>query len=92
MRPRRQHCAHLLDELEEVIRSVDLVDVTGLRIADDEARAVDAERPLAFLAHDSLRIMLGLEVGVIEVLGFVEHVLAEHAVVEAGRRDGTHVV
>jgi hypothetical protein len=33
--------------------------------------------------------MLGLEVGMVEVLGFLEHVLAEHAVVESSSGDGT---
>ena len=90
--PRRQHLAHLLDELEEVVRAVDLVDVAGLRVADDEAGAVDAERTLALVADDRLGVVLGLEVRVVEVLGLVEHVLAEHAVVESGGGDGTHVM
>ena len=78
--------------LEEVVRAVDLVDVAGLRVADDEARPVDAERPLAFAAHDAFGIVLGLEVRMVELLRLLEHVLAEHAVVEAGGGDRAHVM
>ena len=90
--PRRHHAAHLLEEFEEVVRPVDLVDVAGLGVADDEPRPVDAERPLAFFAHHPLGIVLGLEVRMIEVFGFVEHVLAEHAVVEPGSGDRTDML
>ena len=53
--PGRQDLAHFLERLEEVVRPVDLVDVAGLRMADDESGAVDAKRPLAFAAHDAFR-------------------------------------
>jgi hypothetical protein len=36
--------------------------------------------------------MLGAEIRMVELLGLVEHVLAEHAFVEAGRRDRAHVM
>ena len=90
--PRRQRVAQLLQRLEEVVRAVDLVDVAGLRVADDEARPVDPERPLAVLAHDAFGIVLGPEVRMVEVLGLLEHVLAEDAVVEAGGGDRAHVM
>jgi hypothetical protein len=90
--PRRQHVAHLLDQLEEVIRAVDLVDVPGLRVTDDEAGAVDAPRPLAFAAHDALGQVLGAEIRMIQVLRFLEHVFAEHAVVEPGGGDRARVM
>ena len=90
--PWGQHLAHLLDELEEVVRTVDLVDITRLGVTDHEAGAVDAKRPLALIADDGFGVVLGLEVRVIEVFRFFEHVLAEHAVVEAGGGDRAHVV
>mmetsp|Transcript_13045 Transcript_13045/g.52044 ORF Transcript_13045/g.52044 Transcript_13045/m.52044 type:complete len:688 (-) Transcript_13045:2028-4091(-) len=90
--PRRQDLAHALDQLEEVVRPVDLVHLAGGRVTDDHGRAVHRPRPLALLAHDLFALVLGHEVGVIEVLGLVEHVLAEHAFVEARRGDRTHVM
>ena len=51
--PRRQHGAHLLDQLEEIIGAVDLVHLAGTRITDDEGRAVDAPRHAAFAADDA---------------------------------------
>ena len=90
--PRRQSVAHLLERLEEVVRAVDLVDLAGLRVADHDARAVDPPRAPAFAAHDALGIVLGPEVGMIELLGLLEHVLAEHAVVEPRGGDRAHVV
>src|SRR5205823_8627449 len=58
--PCGDHPPHLLDQLEEVVRPVDLVDVTGLRMTDDEAGPVHAPGPLALLADNALRKMLGL--------------------------------
>ncbi len=81
--PRRQQPAQLLERLEEVVGSVDLVHLAGARIADHDARAVDAPGPLAFLAHDALGFVLGAEIGVFEVLGLLEHVLAEHTLVQS---------
>ena len=90
--PRRQEAAHALDQLEEVVRSVDLVHLAGLAVAHDQARAIDAPGHLRFLADDLFRVVLGGEVRVIEVLGLVEHVLAEHALVHAGRGDRGNVL
>ena len=90
--PRRQHLAHPLDELEKVVRTVDLVDVAGLRIADDEAGTINAERALAVVADHPFGIVLGLEIRVVEVLGLVEHVLAKNAVIKSSGSDGTDVV
>ena len=76
------------DQLEEVVGAVDLVHLAGLRVADDDPRAVDAPRPLALLANDPLGLVLGPEVGVgVEVLSLVEHVLAPGAAVEPGGGD-----
>ena len=82
----------LLQRLEEIVGPVDLVDLAGLGMADDEPGAVDAEWHFAVLADDPFRVVLGAEVGVVEVLGLLEHVLAEDAVVEARRCDRAHVV
>jgi hypothetical protein len=61
-------------------------------VADDDARAVDAPGDVALLAHDCLGVVLGAEVGVVELLGLLEHVLAERAVVEARGGDRARVV
>ena len=90
--PGRQHLAHPLNQLEEVVRTVDLVDVTGARMPDDEPGPVDPPRPLAFLAYDAFGIVLGPEVWVIELLGFLEHVLAKRAFIETGGGDRAHIV
>ena len=47
---------------------------------------------LRFLAHDLLALVLGHEVRVVEALGLVEHVLAEHAFVQARGGDRADVV
>jgi hypothetical protein len=90
--PRRQDLPHALDELEEVVGPVDLVHLAGGRVAHHQRRAVHRPGHLALLAHDLLALVLGHEVGVLEVLGLVEHVLAEHALVQAGGGDAAHVV
>src|SRR5690606_38412097 len=62
---------------------VDLVHFARLRMADDDAGPIDAERALALLAHDALGIVLGTEVRVVQALGLVEHVLAKYPRVQA---------
>src|SRR6266446_6838378 len=59
---RWKHFPHALEQLEEVVGSVDLVDEAGLRMPDHETWPVDAPRPRAFRAHDALRHVLGLEI------------------------------
>ncbi len=77
-----------LQELEEVVRAVDLVHLAGLGVPDNDSRPVDPPWHLRLLADDRLGLVLGLEVGVVlDLLGLVEHVLSEGALVEAGRRD-----
>lgn len=61
-------------------------------MANDHARAVDTPRHRALGAHDLFRFMLGAQVGIVEVFRLGEHVFAEHALVEAGSGNGTHVV
>ncbi|EXI82146.1 MAG: hypothetical protein AW12_02712 [Candidatus Accumulibacter sp. BA-94] len=82
--PRREALADFLDQLEEVVGTVDLVHFAGARVADDDRRAEDTPRDGALLAHDRFGVVLGTEVGVVEVLRFVEHVLAKQAFVESG--------
>ena len=90
--PRRQQPAHLLDQLEEVIRPVDLIHFAVAGISDHDAGPIDAPRQSAFVADDLLGFVLAGEIRVIQVLGFLEHVLAEHAFVEPGGRDRTDMV
>ncbi len=90
--PRRQDLPHALDQLEEVVRAVDLVHLAGGRVADHGRRAVHRPRHLALLAHDLLALVLRHEVRMVEVLGLVEHVLAKDALVQAGGGDRRHVV
>ena len=90
--PRRQDLPHALDQLEEVVGAVDLVDLSGRAVADDEGRSVDRPGHLALGADDLLALVLRHEVRVLEVLGLVEHVLAEHALVQAGGGDAADVV
>jgi hypothetical protein len=87
-----QHLPQLLHRFEEIVRAVDLVDVAGFRMADDESRAVDPPRLPALTAHDAFGVVLGLEVGMAQFLGFLEHVLAKNAVVEPCGGDRAHLV
>src|SRR6185312_1843064 len=80
------------DQLEEIVRPVDLIHLTGAAVAHHHRRSVHAPGPLAFLAHDFFALMLGHEIRMVVVLGLVEHVFAEDALVQAGRRNGRHMV
>ena len=91
--PGRQHPARLLQQLEAVVGPVDLVDLAGARVADDDARPVDAPGTRALLAHDPLGLVLGAEVGMgVEPFGLLEHVLAPLALVQAGDGDRADLV
>src|SRR4029079_5546374 len=85
--PSGKEVARLLYRLEEVVRTVDLVDLPRLRVPHDEARPVDAERPPALVAHDAFGIVLRPEIRMIELFGFVEHVFAKRSLIEPGCRD-----
>ncbi len=91
--PLRQHVPDLLDDLEEVVRAVDLVHLAGAAVADDEAGAVDPDRRLDALADELLGLELRAVVRVGQLLALVEHVLGEDAlVVEPGDGDRGHVM
>ena len=90
--PLGQRVPRLLDHLEEVVGPVDLVHLAGARVADDDARPVDAPRALDALAHELLGLVLRPVVGGGQLLPLVEHVLGEVALVLAGDRDRGRVV
>ena len=89
-RPLREGVAHLLDELERVIRTVDAIRLAGLRRADDHAGAIDAPGHRGLGAHDVLGLVLRLVVGVVELLALVEHRLGEGPLVPPGDGDRAH--
>jgi hypothetical protein len=88
--PRRQDLPHALDELEEVVRPVDLVHLAGRRVAHHHRRAVHASTAPCTRARtifsDSCLVM---KYGWSQALGLVEHVLAEDALVQARGGDAS---
>ena len=82
----------LLEQLEEVVGTVDLVHLAGLRVADHDARPEHQRLRLHALAHQPLGLVLRAVVVVRQLLALVEHVLLEHALVVAGHRDRAGVV
>src|SRR3712207_7795426 len=58
---------------------------SGLRVADDDGRPVDAPRDLRLVARDLLGLELRAVVGRRKLLALVEVVLAEQALEVAGR-------
>ncbi len=90
--PLRQRVAEPLEQLEEVVGAVDLVHLARLRVADDHAWPVHAQRHVHLVAHDLLGLELRAVVGVRQLLALVEHVLAEQALELPGHRDRRRVV
>ena len=90
--PLRQRVAQLLEQLEEVVGTVDLVHLAGLRVADHDAGPEHERLRLDALAHQPLRLVLRAVVVVGQLLALVEHVLLEDALVVAGHRDRADVV
>ncbi len=86
-RPVRQNVAQLLDQLKEVVWAVDLVDLAGLRIADDDSWPIDPPRNLGLCAHQGLAAMFRGKIGMFKPARLFEHVLAENAVEESGGSD-----
>ena len=81
--PRRQQFAYALDQLEKVVRPVDLVHLAGDAMAHHHGGTKHRPGQRAFIAHDFFALVLGLEIGVIVVFSFFEHVFAEHAFIQA---------
>ena len=85
--PRRHGVADLLNELEEVVGAVDLVDLAGLRVADDNSGPIDPPRNAGFGAHEALALVLRGIIGMLEPARLLEHVLAEYALVKPRGRN-----
>ena len=62
--PLRQRVAQPLEQLEEVVGTVDLVHLAGLRVADHDAGPEHERLGLDALAHEPLRLVLRAVVGV----------------------------
>ena len=90
--PGRKDLAHALDQLEEVIRPVDLVHLAGLAVTHHHGRAVHRPGNLAFGADDFFALVLGSEVGMLVVLCLLKHVLSEHALVQTSCGNAGHMV
>ncbi len=88
--PLREGVAHLLDELEGVVRPVDAVRLTCLGRTDDHARPVHAPRHRCLGPDDAFGLVLGLVVGMIELLALVEHRLGEGPFEPPCHGDGAH--
>ncbi len=86
-RPLGQQLTGALDRLEEVVGPVDLVHLAGVRVADDDPRAVDAPGHVGLLAHDPLGLELRAVIGRGQLLALVEHLLLERALVGPGDGD-----
>ena len=84
--------AQALNQLEKIIRPVHLVNLTGLAVAHHQRGAVHGPRHLAGLAHQLFALVLGSEIRVFGVLRLVKHVFTKHALIQARRRNGRHVV
>ena len=84
--------AQPLDRLEEVVGTVDLVHLAGLRVADDDPRPVDPPGHVGLLADDPLGLELGAVIGRGQPLALVEHRLVEDPAVVAGDGDRGDVV
>ena len=91
-RPGRQNFTKLLNQLEEVIGSVDLVDLAGLRIPDDDPRPVDAPGNLRLRPDNRFAVVLGPEIGVIEAPRFFKHILAKNPFIQARGGNRAHVM
>jgi len=90
--PLREGVPQLLDRLEEVVGTVDLVHLAGLRVADHDRRPVHPPGALHPLADELLGLELRPVVGMGELLALVEGVLGEVALVLARHRDRGGVV
>ena len=85
-------CGEPLDRGEQVIGTVDLVDLAGLGVTDDDRGPVDAPGHLRLGPDDPLGLELRAVIGRGKVLALVEHLLAEAARMLAGDGDRRDVV
>ena len=77
--PLGKRVAHLLDELERVVRAVDAIRLAGVGRTDDHAGAIHPPGDGRLGAHDPFRLVLGLVIRMVERLTLVEHRLGEGA-------------
>ena len=90
--PCGQRAAQLLEQVEHVVRAVDLVHDARLGVAHDHARPVHQRLGLDVAPHHGLGLVLGPVVVVGQLLVLVEHVLLEHALVGPGHGDRADVM
>ena len=90
--PRGQRPAQLLEQVEHVVRAVDLVHHARLGVAHDHPRPEDQRLGLHIAPDHGLGLVLGPVVVVRQLLVLVEHVLLEHALVGARHGDRADVV
>jgi hypothetical protein len=90
--PLGQAAAQALEELEEVVRTVELVHLARLRVADHDPGAEHEQLRPDVVARHLLRLVLRAVVGVRQLLALLEHVLLEDAPVPTGDRDRADVV
>ena len=90
--PFRDQVARARDRLEEVIGPVDLVHLAGLRVPDDDRRAVDPPGHRGLAADEPLGFELGLVVGRRQGLREVEVRFGEGPAVAPRDRDRGDVV
>ncbi|MNV33782.1 hypothetical protein D3C71_1251630 [compost metagenome] len=90
--PGRQQLAQPLNELEEVIRPVDLVHLPRCAVAHHHGGAVYRPWHLAVVAHDFFALVFGLKVRMVQPFGLCKHVFAEHALIQACGSDRRDVV
>ena len=86
-------CAQLLEQLEEVVGTVDLVHLAGLGVADHDRRAgrsAVGDFTCSRTSFSDSNFVAVVVVG--QLLPLVEHVLAEEALVVAGHGDRARVV
>ena len=85
--PAGQVVAHLLEQREEVVGTVDLVHRAGLGVPDHDRGPVDPPRHRALVADDLLGLELRPVVRRGQALALVEHRLVEDPAVVTGGRD-----
>ncbi|SIK42803.1 Uncharacterised protein [Mycobacteroides abscessus subsp. abscessus] len=80
------------EDSKEVVRTVDLVHLTGPGIPDDDGGSVNPVPQTGFRTHQQFGLELGLVIGRRQVLIDVEVVFGELAFIASRDRDGRDVV